>query len=189
VCIFITASLPSNVDLDGLQVLFASHGMWFQPIKNSSVEAYLGGDQYFRATRSICECDTALGSTSRRPEPYLLDVSRDVEKLKAKGWKSSKIDRWVADKSKNQIRKFEEAASSKAAELKNWSDFITVLLSGGSVSRLGLILHMYNDTVEHDVIELSGIEKITLSSELEASLLSLDLDKLYLFTRPQGFPS
>ena len=98
-CYYITATLPAKIKKETFEQIFNNFEMDFRPINNFHIKSQLSrGEQYFRATKAYCDCDTVLGilSTSRR-QAALMD-SKKVKKLRKKGWTEEEIENWAKDK-------------------------------------------------------------------------------------------
>lgn len=170
-----------------LQPLCNKYGMLFKPIDNPFVSAQLPPGQYVRATRSVCDCGTALGSLSAKDNQKSLAEGESahaiaVAKLKKKGWSQAKIDRWQAEKETAAERSSLQRANSSGADLNSWCQFIQAFLTASEGKALGLILHMYNGTLAEEKIQISSVERLFVTDELEKNLLSIREDVLYLIS-------
>ncbi|MBY0546647.1 MAG: hypothetical protein K2W95_05115 [Candidatus Obscuribacterales bacterium] len=178
-CRFITAVVPAGFDLLASKVLLERHEMSFTEISNPFVQSQLGGDQYLRATRCMCDCDSALGSAAQpqgaaqKAVPDLAEIAR----LRKKGWSQHKIDRWLAEKSGSLER--HKKHSEREAELTLWRNFIGDLLSEGAAKRLGLLLHTYSGTLQSEQVQIKRFEKLALSDLSENALLAMEEDVVY----------
>lgn len=183
-CRFITAVVPADIDLQSVKPLLDKYGMSFEEVRNSFVESQLEGDRYVRATRSVCDCDTGLGSSSDSPGEVLTvaTVSNDIDKLKKKGWSQHKIERWLAEKSGTVDRNQQAVRSKNDAELAQWREFISAMFSDTITKRLGLLIHMYNGTLEDEQIQIKRINRISLSEQFENKLLEMEEDVLYMIS-------
>ena len=105
-CHFITSTLPSTANKDSLKPVFDKYRMAFQQLDNSSVLSQLKkGLSYFVATGKECDCGTPLGGASQnRPGEFRIE-SKELNRLKRKGWSQSKIERWVEEKKKTQAKR------------------------------------------------------------------------------------
>lgn len=189
-CHFITCLVAPEVSLLELQPLCNKNGMLFMPIENSFVCAQIPSGQYVRATQSVCDCGTPLGSLSARHNNKSLAEGESahatsVAKLKKKGWSQAKIDRWLGEKETASERSSLQRAHSCGADLKNWCQFIKTFLPANPGKALGILLHWYSGSLEDEKIEIKSIERIPLSEELEKNLLSIREDVLYLFSMAQ----
>ncbi len=186
-CHFITCLVAPGVSLLELQPLCNKYGMLFKPIDNPFVSAQLPPGQYVRASRSVCDCGTALGSLSAKDNQKSLAEGESahaiaVAKLKKKGWSQAKIDRWQAEKETAAERSSLQRANSRGADLHGWCQFIMEFLLTSDSKHLGIILHMYNGTLADEKIQIKSIEHLLLTEELEKNLLSIREDVLYLFS-------
>lgn len=184
-CRFITAVVPTDTDLQASKPLLDKYGMSFKEIRNSFIEAQLDGDRYVRATRSVCDCDSALGSASDQQEGSQTERTHaaEIEKLRKKGWSQHKIERWLAEKSGSSDRHQQQDRSKHDAELTQWREFISALLSDGITKRLGLLLHMYNGRLEDEQLRIKRIERLSLSEQFDNALLVMDEDVLYMVSK------
>ncbi len=186
-CHFITCLVAPGVSLLELQPLCNQHGMLFSPIDNSFVSAQMPQGQYVRATQSVCDCGTPLGSLSAKHNPKSRAEGESahatsVAKLKKKGWSQAKIDRWLGEKETASERASLQRANSSGANLNSWCQFIKTFLSASQGKALGILLHWYSGSLDDEEIEIKCIERIPLTEELEKNLLSIREDVLYLFS-------
>jgi len=164
--------------------------MLFMPIENSFVCAQIPSGQYVRATQSLCDCGTPLGSlTAKHNQRGRAEGESShgtaVAKLKKKGWSQAKIDRWLGEKEIASERTSLQRANSSGADLNSWCQFIKTFLPANQGKALGILLHWYSGSLEDEKIEIKSIERIPLSEELEKDLLSIREDVLYLFSVAQ----
>lgn len=184
-CRFITAVVPADIDQDSLRPILDKYGMYFKEVNNPFVNEQLGGEVLVKATRSICECDTALGAGSRLKETDQtgLTHSHEIDKLRKKGWSQHKIERWLVEKSNSAERRLTIETDKYDAELAQWCEFITLVLSNGIAKRLGLLLHMYNGNLEEEQIRIKRFERLTVTESLCNDLLTMDEDVLYTVSK------
>ena len=183
-CRFITAVLSADTSLQASKPLLDKYEMSFKEIKNSFVEAQLDGDRYVRATRSPCDCNSALGSAHGQHEAAkVVTHFADIDKLRKKGWSHHKIERWLAEKSGSLERHQQQDQSKNHAELTQWREFIRDLLSEGFTERLGLLLHMYTGRLEDEQIQIKRIECLPLSEQFETALQTMEPDVLYMVSK------
>ncbi len=186
-CHFITCLVAPGVSLIELQPLCNKHGMLFGPIENSFVRAQIPPGHYVRATQSVCDCGTPLGSLSAKHNSKSLAEGENahaasVAKLKKKGWSQAKIDRWLGEKETASERTSLQRANSSGADLKSWCEFILAYLKASEGEALGILLHWYHGSLDNEKISIQSIERIPLTEELEKNLLSMREDVLYLFS-------
>lgn len=186
-CHFITCLVAPGVSLLELQPLCSKYGMLFKSIDNPFVSAQLPPGQYVRATQSVCDCGTPLGSSYAKENQKSLAEGESahavaVAKLKKKGWSQAKIDRWQAEKETAAERSSLQRAYSSGADLNSWCQFIKAFLTASEGKALGLILHWYSGSLDDEKIQINSIERIPVSNELEKNLLSVREDVLYLFS-------
>lgn len=186
-CHFITCLVAPGVSLLELQPLCSKYGMLFKPIDNPFVCAQLPPGQYVRATRSVCDCGTPLGSLVAKDNQKILAEGESahavaVAKLKKKGWSQAKIERWQAEKEAASERSSLQRANSSGADLNSWCQFIKGFLVASEGKALGILLHWYSGSLDDEKIHIKSIEHLPLTEELEKNLLSIGEDELYLFS-------
>src|SRR5262245_39681188 len=124
-CHYITATLSHDTDLAALQPVIREHRMALSPIHNAHVEAQLPrGTLYLSATRSMCDCGTALGCLNGGDRDRYHAGERDRERLRRKGWGEAKIARWVAEREAlgERIRNYTGLTLREDAE--RWLSFL-----------------------------------------------------------------
>ncbi|MFX0133068.1 MAG: hypothetical protein ACFFDN_05420 [Candidatus Hodarchaeota archaeon] len=182
-CYYITATLPDKVKNEAFGQVFDKFDMAFDPINNAHIKSQLREEQYFRATKAYCDCDTVLGilSTSQR-QAALMD-SKKVKKLRKKGWTEEEIENWAKDKiakKKKKVRKnlWPEMINKLAT---HWIDFIREMFNTGKITRLGLLKHWYSIGLESEEIVIKETKKVNIQDISVDMLTHLDEDILYEF--------
>jgi len=69
-------------------------------------------------------------------------------------------------------------------EITKWLNFFHEIVNLESISRVGLLKHWYNFTLENEKIILKRIEKVDLNDINKEFLLYLEEDVLYEFFIP-----
>ncbi|MFX1384789.1 MAG: hypothetical protein ACFFBP_20370 [Promethearchaeota archaeon] len=183
-CFYITATLPKDVNLEEFYEIFEQFKMSFIPIKNSEILHYLhSGEQYLRATKSYCDCDTVLGSLDTTPQISELKNSKKVKKLKQKKWTEEQIQKWIENKIKQKKTKSKLTPIEQDLELENWMKFLSYLLSKKNISRVGLLKHWYHQSLEKEEIIIKRKEKINIDKLNKQDLLHMEEDVIYEFFR------
>jgi len=135
-CHFITAILPSNIDVNKAGEIFARHKLRFEQIENESVREHLEpGDLYILTTKGMCDGGTVLGSEYREEDRSSDEKEKfrrqTVEKLKKKGWSETKIDRWFKEAAlteEKENRSKELQHESSITLVSDWVEFIKNVL-------------------------------------------------------------
>ena len=180
-CRFITAVVPPDFDFNKVKPLLDKHAMSFQAIANTCVEAQLGGDRLVRATFSVCDCHSGLGTAGKGEVlPTAASDLAHVQKLKKKGWSEHKIERWLAEQNSSLERHQKDKRTKYDTELKAWRQFIEAMLASGAVKRMGLMLHTYHGLLEEEPISIKAREELALSESFEETLLAMDEDVIYM---------
>jgi hypothetical protein len=180
VCHFVTLALGSPKELAKLEVIAERHGRKLEPLANRSVEEHLKqGETYFYTTKRMCDCGTTLGYDERRKRKPSADLDPQVKKLRAKGWKQSKIDRWLADKAHHEAT---QAIVSSSDEHWNddWFALLTELLDSGLVRHVCLLLHFYSGPLSGRIDIKERIQTNLREAGL-GFLLKIQEDVLYEF--------
>ena len=183
-CYYITATLPKETKVEALRQILDKYEMAFQPLNNKSVKKQLRqSEQYFRATKSYCDCDNVLGSLSTNRRQASLMESKKVKNLRKKGWTEEEIEDWVKDKiAKKKIKVgrklWPELIDTEATK---WIEFIQELLHTKNISHIGLLKHWYTGGLESAEIEIKEKKKIDVQN-INVELIShIDEDILYEF--------
>ncbi len=186
-CYYITLTLPNDKKLEIVREILHVYDMIFSQINNKSIQSYLKpGQLNFRPTKKYCDCDTALGAFNRQNEYVKLLQSKKVRHLKKKKWTQEQIDNWIwekIDKRKPHIKKY-ITPMERENEITKWLNFFHEIVNLESISRVGLLKHWYNFTLENEKIILKRIEKVDLNDINKEFLLDLEEDVLYEFFIP-----
>ena len=182
-CYYITATLPAKTKKEVFEQIFHKFDMAFDPINNAHIQSQLRGEQYFRATKAYCDCDTILGALSTTRRQAALMDSKKVKNLRKKGWTEEEIENWaketIAKKKRKVGRKLWPELIKNLAT--RWIDFIREMFKTDKISHLGLLKHWYSGGLETEQIEIKETKKINIQ-DLSVDMLSkLDEDILYEF--------
>ena len=98
-CYYITATMAPNGDESAVRRLAkASLLKWESLDKPGVVKQLQPGERYFLTTRGMCDCGTEIGvslrSDGRLPDRDP-DLSREIKKLKKKGWTENNIPKSI----------------------------------------------------------------------------------------------
>lgn len=187
-CHFITATLPSGIDVKKAEDIFAKHKLRFEVIENESVREHLNaGDFYILTTQGMCDCGTVLGSEYRE-EPLASDEKekfrrQTIEKFKKKGWSQTKIDRWfneavLTEEKENRSRELQH--ESAVSFVSDWIAFIKDMLGSKVTPKIGLLLHMYDGAL-YGRFTIVGKKRVSLKELNESILLQMAEDVIYEF--------
>jgi len=138
-CHFITAILPKSANIQQLEQLASKHGMKLSPQANLGISRQIKPDELpFLTTAAHCDCGTSLGSDHRQSRTEI-DIARESEKLRKKGWSESKIQRSLNQKERDLLRQ-----GSLQADVQRWQDFIVSAIQFRYTPYIGLLLHNYH---------------------------------------------
>lgn len=184
-CRFITAVIPQNSDLASIGALLHQYGMSLKEIDNPCLASQVAPDRYLRATRAVCDCDSFLGVDAEQHEESVSHhhYVKDIEKFRKLGWSQNKIERWVSEKEACLNRNQENNRKHRDAELAQWRAFIEAFLSEKTNERLGLIIHEYQTSLELEKFQISRIDKVLVSENIEDTLSHMKRDVIYMFWR------
>jgi hypothetical protein len=213
VCLFITATLPAEARWERVEPVLARHALRWKALENTSLKEALAGDHYYLTTRGHCDCDTALGSlggriSGPRRQTVAGAAGRDPEvaKLRKRGWGEAKIRRWLeqraqaaanwtrAEAVRAETRGTEIREAGGTGEAQRWLETIRELLGGDGeggrageggarVKHVGLLLHQYGGGLQNERITLARSETVSAAALELQTLLELQTDVLYRFTR------
>jgi hypothetical protein len=183
-CFYITTTLPKDTKIDDIRPIFDKYEMAFSEIHNPTVESQLRpGELYFRATKSYCDCDTALGSRNNLQLFQQISKSKKVKTLKKKNWSEEEINTWIKEKVRKKLKK--KGKNKNSLEIKNetnkWIDFMKSLLDNKLVSRIGIIKHWYEQGIEDEEFKITDIQRINVNKITPDLLLNLGENILYEF--------
>lgn len=162
----ISATLPAGADQDRASSVAHRFGRIWTPITNAHVTSQLlPGEEHF-LTPGHCDCGTLLGQDRRRRNKEG-PLDKYVVKLRKKGWGESKIERWLAEKSRTTDRRAHEAErrrSEDGSDTHRWSLMIRALHDELQVDHVGLLLHWYRGPVDDERIDLVRTESIAVGA-------------------------
>ena len=178
-CIYISAIVPKNADLPRLSEIAASFKKDLQPFKNASIQKFLNpNESLFLTTRGHCDCDSAIGS-SRSTRRKLRDIDEERLKLAKKGWSHGKIERSLAQRMEQILKREEDQNSQAGKDLENWLGFLLAALGMGKAPYVGLLTHHYSGSLGAELVPISGREIISVTNVTQATLAGINEDVIY----------
>jgi hypothetical protein len=188
-CHYITATMAPNGDESEVRRLAKASLLKWELLDNPGVMKQLrDGERYFLTTRGMCDCGTEIGACIRTDgtlPPLDPDFSRDVRKLRKKGWSEIKIGRWVEQTKADAAKKHNEAAvrlSGPHPELDRWIQFVSAVLTGHHADWIGILVHWYGGNITTEAIAAKNRNWLTLSNFTEQYLLNAEEDTLHTIT-------
>jgi hypothetical protein len=185
-CHYITATMAPNGDESAVRRLAQASLLKWEPLDNLGVIKQLHrGERYFLTTRGMCDCGTELGFSIRtggKLPPPDADLSREITKLKKKGWTGTKIDRWVEQAKADAVRKHKEAEarlSGPHPEVNRWIQFVSGVLTGKHADWIGILVHWYGGNVTTEAMAAGNRRWLTLDNFTEDYLLNAEEDTLH----------
>ena len=155
------------------------------PLAHPGVARQLWAEEkYFLTTRGMCDCGTEIGALRRADQslpPHDPDFSRELKKLKKKGWSDAKIDRWLSDSRADAQRKHAGALQRLTGphpEVLRWIEFVSAALNEQRASWIGVLLHWYHRRLDSEAIPIER-KWLALSEFTEDFLLHAAEDVLY----------
>lgn len=146
------------------------------------------GERYFMTTRGVCDCGTEIGVSARIRTTLpdrAPDLSREIQKLKKRGWSDAKVDRWVGQAMADSAKKHNEAADRLTGphpEVARWIQFVTAVLTGKHADWIGILLHWYEGNVSTEAIAQGNRRWLSLAELTEGYLLHAEEDTLHTVT-------
>lgn len=175
-CQYVNVVLPKNAKVDKIKPLFAKHGLGYHPFKNVFVLQQLKKDvQLINTTSKQCDCGSVIGSDANGSSRSALP--KDIERLEHKGWSETKINNWIANKTKT-----DNQGKEHDAERHKWISFLREITRENNIGAIGLYIHWYDNDINTEEITFKSKEKISLSELVDNTLDKLNYDILYEFT-------
>lgn len=154
-CFFISIIVRGG-EAEAIDAALRRHGRRAKPFDNASVRNALHPDEnHFLTTVGHCDCGTVLSPTEHTSGRLNGRKLKDVAKLKKKGWSATKIERWVADRTKADERAEEYNQINAPDSIDLWIQAIDDVMSVAGVDQAGILLHFYSGTLEDEVIQLT----------------------------------
>jgi hypothetical protein len=185
-CHYITATMAPNGDESAVRRLAKTSLLNWEPLDNPGVIKQLRhGERYFLTTRGMCDCGTEIGVSIRAARilpPRDPDLTREIKKLKKKGWRDAKIDRWIEQTMADVARKHTESETRLCGphpELDRWIQFVSAVLTGNHADWIGILVHWYDGNVTTEAIAAGNRRWLTLDEFTDNYLLNAEEDTLH----------
>ncbi len=144
----------------------------------------------------MCDCETGLGSLATFADSADTlgqsdrALARKVQKLKAKGWSQSKIDRWLAHRDEAELKRERTAAHREqrsrehyTSDAERWLGILGEMIESGNTSSVGLLIHWYSGQLESERIDIQKRCRTRISDASPEVMLHMEPDVLYEFTK------
>ena len=185
-CHYITATMGPNSDESAVRRLAKASLLKWEPLDKPGVMTQLrSGERYFLTTRGMCDCGTEIGvsvRTARTLPPRDPDLSREIKKIKKKGWTDAKIDRWIEQTKSDVARKHLDSETRLCGphpEVDRWIQFVSSVLAGNYADWIGILVHWYGGNVATEAIAAGNRRWLTLDDFTEDYLLNAEEDTLH----------
>ena len=182
--------MAPNGDESAVRRLAKASLLKWEPLDNPGVIKQLRrGERYFLTTRGMCDCGTEIGVSVRTAgtlPPRDADLSREVKKLKKKGWTDAKVDRWIEQTKADVARKHTESEARLRGphpEVDRWIQFVSLVLAGNHADWIGILVHWYGGNVATEAIAAGNRRWVTLDNFTEDYLLNAEEDTLHTIAR------
>jgi hypothetical protein len=174
-CQYITIVLPTEIKLEKVKQSFTKHGLGCRPFQNKFVHKQIpNGGQLINTTSKMCDCDSVIASASY---PSKSDIQQnDIERLKSKGWSTTKIKNWTESKTKSNTQTI-----NRDQERDNWIKFLQEIIIENKIGKVGLYIHWYEDKIEDEEIVFNSQNRISIRNINGDQLDNLHYDILYEF--------
>ncbi|MEN6624730.1 MAG: hypothetical protein ABFD69_00725 [Candidatus Sumerlaeia bacterium] len=180
-CHYITELLPETVDPSIYNECFKPLGRQLTPIDNPSIMAQVGrGYCYYCGTACRCDCGTTIGSLNVKMQRKIA-LNDEIKKLRRKKWSEHKIGAWLTEKAKANEKLEREQPATTSKEAEQWVECIARFLDRSKGGRIGLLLHLYDRSLESR-ITLKGFQEIRLGDLTPEKLMRIAEDRVYWIT-------
>ena len=179
-CLFVTAVLPTSADLQKATDVAKSFQRKFAPL-HSPLRTQLKPDEsYYFTTIGHCDCDTGFACEGAVPSVVTdpaVETEKKVSSFRRQGWSQTKIDRWLAQREQQ-----DKHGDTKLADCERWRDFIAALTQSRCAPYLGLLIHMYEGSLESEDFPIFSRTRLRLHDLNPEIISKLHRDTLYVFS-------
>ena len=149
VCLFVAAIIPDRAMTPEFAAIAAVHRVPKTQLSNSSLSRQLAPTEHaWITTRSHCDCGSQLFSRPKERSPEHLQ--REIQKLKKKGWREAKIQKWIhATEASTTPRPTESVVSQP-----EWFAFLTETLSLNMTPYVAILGHWYRGDLSTEEIRI-----------------------------------
>ncbi|WP_299085406.1 hypothetical protein [uncultured Ruegeria sp.] len=177
-CFFISIVVKGG-DTKAIDVALRRHGRRARPLENASLRKALQSDEHhFLTTVGHCDCGTVLSPGLNSIEKQNSQRSKNVARLRKKGWSATKIDRWIADRTKAEDRAEQQHQLNAPDTFELWTNVIHEVIAIDGVHQAGILLHFYSGHDEDEGIEL--VRKSVSVDDFTDQLRNIKEDQLLI---------
>jgi hypothetical protein len=116
-CQFNLAILDKVSDESKLKDIFERNGFNFTLLQNQNLNKLISPDlKVIFTTKSHCDCGSAIG-IGTTDNSIKRDIEKEIKKLKRKKWSDSKIQKYLDNKEKAELKKQSETGDVNKREL------------------------------------------------------------------------
>jgi hypothetical protein len=183
----ITVLLSPGKHKDKFETVLKEHKRHVSNANDGKYDKAIDTDEvYWYATGKMCDCGTELGSCSEYEE-YRLPLS-EIKKLEKKGWTKSKINRYLNEIEKNNIKEKRinslrnDSTFAGKENPDGWLDILKDLFEIDKGVKVGIVKHWYTRPLSPDVLKKSNRIKIKFDDDLGKKLFQIEEDKCYIIS-------
>lgn len=174
-CQFNYLTLPVSADTSGVRSIVRGFGKNLDLAAEQPIGALLSrGEALFATCTNQCDCGSSVGFALCRAEAAN-DLDAEAHKLAAKGWSTSKIERWRQDKASAQTR--DEARRRELGrvnpEAQIWCELIAACVKEGHANRVGLV-HTWEGSGTQEMKQLFRSSELRLDALTPDFILNLE---------------
>ena len=159
-CTFNTLLLPASAPLEAInEIARETLHQTFVLQGNASIEAAVAAASSY-VKHGNCDCGSELWKASRPQDSG--PSERELNKLRADGWSQTKIDRWLAQRTANQVKReaeYERKHGGTPVHAAQWAGFVRRVLEERLAPWVGLFTHVYRGAIATERIEVGPVRR------------------------------
>lgn len=182
-CKFITVTVNDDINLADFDRLTKGA---FAQLTDAVVLPKLPKRSLYFVRRGLCQCHSAIGSTSQRTDgPY---TEEELAEVSQRGGNPAKLERWKRrriDAYQSRVDSDERIRSSPEVqqETAEWLEMAAAVLSHPYGKRFGIMHHLYSGRIDTDDFDIATAPTLSIHEAIESILLDLAENVLQEFTR------
>ena len=182
-CQFNLAIVDKESDDSIIKDIFERNGFNYTLLQNQNLNKLISLDlKVIFTTKSHCDCGSVIGIDTK-DNSINRDIEKEIKKLKRKKWSDGKIQKYLENREKAELRKQSETGETNKIELDNWFNTINDCFCKNISKRFGILTHFYSGTIEDEMFDKLSTKKCNFKDFQVDSLKELDFDKLLLIDK------
>lgn len=174
-CQFLFIVVPERTPIEQLANLLDKYNFGCKAVDYPKILHQLPkGNRIIQTTKGHCDCGSGIACNANGKSDLI--QTKEIEKLRKKGWSETKISLYLENKSQKQNRR------QTVDELNRWANFIKEATNNAQIGKVGLYMFSPENDYLEDDFPIAGMSKFANSDISHDLLERMPTNSVYWFS-------